>query len=139
MNRCAYCQAHIWPWQSRGWRILTSGVSHWHGECWRQRDERRPEALAAIYRDAREQENQWRIPQQLLTFVTPGLVLLSALLAYGNAGWAASAGAVGSVTATGAAILALRVGRWHRTAGEVAYRLRNENPLELASLVDDGR
>lgn len=137
MNRCTYCQARIWPWQSRGWRVLASGVTHWHGACWRQREDRRPEALAALYRDARQQEDQWRIPQQLLTLVTPGLVLTSALLAYGNVGWAAYAGAVGSVTATGAAILALRVGRWHRTAFEIANRLRTDDPVERAFLMDD--
>lgn len=129
MNRCTYCQARIWPWQSRGWRVLASGVARWHGACWRQREESRPEVLAALFRDARQQADRWRTPQQLLTLVTPSLVFMTALLAYGNAGWAASAGAVGSVTATGAAILALRVGRWHRTAGEIASRLPTENPV----------
>ena len=92
----------------------------------------RPQVLLEIYDDARRREDQWRIPQHLLAFVTPILVLMAVLLAHGDADLAIRAGAVAIVTATGAALFAMQVARWHRTASWIADRLRIEYQVEAA-------
>jgi protein-S-isoprenylcysteine O-methyltransferase Ste14 len=94
----------------------------------------RPQVLLEIYHDARRREDQWRIPQHLLALVTPILVFMAVLLAHGDADLAIRAGAVGIVTATGAALLAIQVARWHNTASWIANKLRNEYPLDPAVL-----
>lgn len=90
----------------------------------------RPQVLLHIYQDARRREDQWRIPQHLLAFATPILVFMAVLLAHGNAALAIRAGAVGMVTATGAALFAIKAARWHRTSDWIANKLRTEYPLE---------
>jgi uncharacterized membrane protein YkvA (DUF1232 family) len=94
--------------------------------------------LLRDYHDARRREDQWRIPQLLLALVTPVLALISVLFALGHQDdYSVISGAVAIVTATGAALIAIEVWRWHRTAIGIANRVREEFPGEAALLLKD--
>ena len=97
----------------------------------------RSQVLLQIYEDARRREDQWRIPQHLLALVTPILVFIAVLLAHGNADLAIRAGAVGIVTATGAALFAIQVAHWHHQANWTARRLRSEYRVDAAVLLSE--
>jgi hypothetical protein len=34
MNHCDRCTHRIWPWQSRGWRVISrESTTYWHSTC----------------------------------------------------------------------------------------------------------
>ena len=98
----------------------------------------RSDALLRDYHDARRREDQWRIPQLLLALATPALSLVSVLFALsGNESYAIIAGAVAIVAGAGAALLAIEVWRWHRTAIGIVNRFRQEYPGDAQLLLKD--
>lgn len=81
------------------------------------------DALLRDYHDARRREDQWRIPQLLLAFATPLVALMSVVFVLMNNGTNAMiTGAIAIVTGTAAALIAVEVWRWHRTAIGIASR-----------------
>jgi hypothetical protein len=96
------------------------------------------DALLRDYHDARRREDQWRIPQLLLALATPILTLLSVLFSMGSVGtYAMISGALALITGVGAALLAIEVWRWHRTAFEIVNRFRTERPGDASLLMKD--
>lgn len=90
------------------------------------------------YHDARRREDQWRIPQILLALVTPVLALLSVLFVLaGENDYASISGAITVVTGAGAALLAVEVWRWHRTAIGLGNSFRTTYPTEAARFLGD--
>ena len=90
------------------------------------------------YHDARRREDQWRIPQLLLALVAPVLALISVLFVMGGqTNYATITGGLAVVTGTGAALLAVEVWRWHRTAIGIGNSVRATHPAEAALLLDD--
>ncbi len=90
------------------------------------------------YHDARRREDQWRIPQLLLALATPILTLLSVLFSMGSVGsYAMISGALAIVTGVGAALIAIEVWRWHRTAFGIVNRFRTERPGDASLLMKD--
>jgi protein-S-isoprenylcysteine O-methyltransferase Ste14 len=90
------------------------------------------------YHDARRREDQWRIPQILLALVTPVLALVSVLFVLaGENDYASIAGAVAVITGVAAALLAVEVWRWHRTAIGLGSSFRTTHPTEAARFLDD--
>jgi hypothetical protein len=96
------------------------------------------EDLLRDYHDARRREDQWRIPQLLLALATPIVVLISTLFTLaGQKDYAFISGAVALVTATAAALLAIEVWRWHRSAIGIGNRVRTEYPADATLLLKD--
>lgn len=90
------------------------------------------------YHDARRREDQWRIPQLLLALATPVLSLISVLFAIGGVGTnAVVTGALAIITGAGAALVAIEVWRWHRTAFGIVNRFRTEHPADTSLLMKD--
>jgi len=96
------------------------------------------DSLLHGYHDARRREDQWRIPQLLLALATPVLSLISVLFAIGSVGtYAVIAGALAIVTGTAAALIAIEIWRWHRTAFGIVNRFRTEHPGDATLLMKD--
>jgi hypothetical protein len=96
------------------------------------------DAMLRDYHDARRHEDQWRIPQLLLALATPILTLLAVLFTYGGVGTNATiAGALAIVTGVGAALIAVEVWRWHRTAIGIANTIRTDYPEQAGLLLRD--
>ena len=96
------------------------------------------DSLLHDYHDARRREDQWRIPQLLLALAAPILSLISVLFAIGGVGtYAVISGALAIVTGAGAALVAIEVWRWHRTAFGIVNRFRTEHPGDVSLLMKD--
>jgi protein-S-isoprenylcysteine O-methyltransferase Ste14 len=96
------------------------------------------DTLLHDYHDARRREDQWRIPQLLLALVTPLVALISVLFIMMNNGtYALIAGAIAIVTGTAAALIAVEVWRWHRTAIGIANRVRTDHAANANLLLND--
>ena len=96
------------------------------------------DTLLRDYHDARRREDQWRIPQLLLALVTPILALISVLFVYGHQEtYALISGALAIVTGVAAALIAIEVWRWHRTAFGIVNRFRTEHPGDASLLMKD--
>lgn len=96
------------------------------------------DSLLRDYHDARRREDQWRIPQVLLALVTPILSLIAVLFNMAhNSGAANAAGALAIITGTGAALLAIEVWRWHRTALSRVNEFRVGHSADAALLLKD--
>ena len=96
------------------------------------------DSLLRDYHDARRREDQWRIPQLLLALAAPILSLISVLFAFGGNGtYAIVSGAVAIVAGAGAALVAIEVWRWHRTAFGIVNRFRQEHPGDVSLLMKD--
>ena len=94
--------------------------------------------LLRDYHDARRREDQWRIPQLLLALVTPILALVSVLFTMaGETDYALISAAVAVVSAVGAALLAIEVWRWHRTAIGIGNSFRTTYPAEASRFLGD--
>ena len=94
--------------------------------------------LLRDYHDARRREDQWRIPQLLLALVTPILALVSVLFTMGGeTDYATISGAIAVVTGMGAALLAVEVWRWHRTAIGIGNSFRTTYPGEASRFLGD--
>jgi hypothetical protein len=90
------------------------------------------------YHDARRREDQWRIPQILLALVTPILGMMSTLWAYsGHGDYATLVGALAIITGVAAALLAVEVWRWHRTAIGLANSFSEEYAADRDLLLND--
>ena len=90
------------------------------------------------YHDARRKEDQWRIPQLLLALATPVLALISVLFIYGNQEtYALIAGVLAIISGAAAALIAIEVWRWHRTAIGIVNRFRTERPGDASLLMKD--
>jgi hypothetical protein len=90
------------------------------------------------YHDARRREDQWRIPQILLALVTPILGMMSTLWAYsGHGAYATVVGALAIITGVAAALLAVEVWRWHRTAIGLANSFSEEYAADRDLLLND--
>ena len=90
------------------------------------------------YHDARRREDQWRIPQLLLALATPILALISVLFIYGNQEtYALISGVLAIISGAAAALIAIEVWRWHRTAIGIVNRFRTERPADAALLMKD--
>jgi protein-S-isoprenylcysteine O-methyltransferase Ste14 len=97
-----------------------------------------PDELLREYHDARRREDQWRIPQILLALVTPILALVSVLFAMGGETTNATiSGALAVITGVGAALLAVEVWRWHRTAIGIGNSFRTTYPGEASRFLGD--
>lgn len=95
-------------------------------------------SLLHDYHDARRREDQWRIPQLLLSLLTPILTLVAILFIFaGNTDYATTAAAVAVITGVAAALLATEVSRWHRTAIGIANRVRVDYPNDSGLLLKD--
>jgi hypothetical protein len=96
------------------------------------------DVLLRDYHDARRKEDQWRIPQVLLALATPILALISVLFVYGHQeSYAIISGALAILTGVGAALIAIEVWRWHRTALGIVNRFRTEHPSDASLLMKD--
>ena len=96
------------------------------------------DTLLRDYHDARRREDQWRIPQVLLALATPVLALISVLFVYGHQEtYAIIAGGLAIVTGAAAALIAIEVWRWHRTAFGIVNRFRTEHPEDASLLMKD--
>lgn len=96
------------------------------------------DALLRDYHDARRREDQWRIPQLLLAFLTPLVALMSVVFILMNNGTNAMiTGAIAIVTGTAAALIGVEVWRWHRTATGVANRVRTDHTADAVLLLKD--
>ena len=90
------------------------------------------------YHDARRREDQWRIAQLLLALTTPILTLIALIFLFaGSEGATTIAGALAIITGVGAALLAVEVWRWHRTAIGLANSFRETYPEDRALLLGD--
>ena len=96
------------------------------------------DALLRDYHDARRREDQWRIPQLLLALVTPLVALISVMFILMNNGtYAMISGAIAIVTGAAAALIAVEVWRWHRTAIGIANRVRTDHAANASLLLKD--
>ncbi len=94
--------------------------------------------LLRDYHDARRREDQWRIPQLLLALATPILAFISvAFLMAGSDQYAEISGALAIITGVGAALLAVEVWRWHRTAIGIGNSFRTTYPGEASRFLSD--
>ena len=90
------------------------------------------------YHDARRREDQWRIPQLLTALLTPLAALISVLFVMaGRDAEAVAAGGLAIVTGVVAALLAVEVWRWHRTAIGIGNRFRSEYPADGGLFLKD--
>ena len=90
------------------------------------------------YHDARRREDQWRIPQLLLALATPLLSFTSVMfLMAGSEQSAQISGAVAVITGAGAALIAVEVWRWHRTAIGIGNSFRTTYPGEASRFLSD--
>lgn len=90
------------------------------------------------YHDARRREDQWRIPQILKALLTPLAALISVLFVMaGKDAEALAAGGLAVVAGVVAALLAVEVWRWHRTAIGIGNRFRTEYPADGALFLKD--
>ena len=94
--------------------------------------------LVRQYHDARRREDQWRIPQILSALVAPVMALIAVVFnMMGNDPAVKIAGALAVIVGTAAALLAVEVWRWHRTAIGIANSVRDDYPAEAGLLVRD--
>ena len=90
------------------------------------------------YHDARRREDQWRIPQLLTALLTPLAALISVLFVMaGRDAEAIAAGGLAIVAGVVAALLAVEVWRWHRTAIGIGNRFRTEYPADGGLFLKD--
>jgi protein-S-isoprenylcysteine O-methyltransferase Ste14 len=94
--------------------------------------------LVREYHDARRREDQWRIPQILSALVAPVMALVSVVfLMMGDETAATVTGALAVIIGIAAALLAVEVWRWHRTAIGIANSVRDDYPAEANLLLRD--
>ena len=94
--------------------------------------------LLREYHDARRHEDQWRIPQLLTALASPVLAIVALLFHLsGSTDLTTVTLGLTIIAGAAAALLAVEVWRWHRTALGIVNRFRTEYPGEHALLMKD--